>query len=98
MAIPKFLEELSVQQLAEKYNFIVPEIQREYVWGNNEYQILDKFFIDIKEEIKETNGNDNSIQINELQKMLDSVDEQAKTIILNSIEKLSKRDLNIGFL
>ena len=45
MAVQKYLEELSVQQLAGKYNFIVPEIQREYVWGNNDYNILDKFFI-----------------------------------------------------
>lgn len=98
MEVQKFLEELSVQQLTEKYNFIVPEIQREYVWGNNDYQILDKFFNDIKEAFKETKDNNNSIQINELQKMLDVVDEQTKTGILNAIEKLSKRDLNIGFL
>lgn len=98
MAIQNFLEELSVQQLAEKYNFIVPEIQREYVWGNNDYQILDKFFTDIKEAINENNSNGANIKLNKFHKMLEVVDEQTKIGILSAMNKLSKKDLNIGFL
>ena len=71
MAVQKYLEELSVQQLAGKYNFIVPEIQREYVWGNNDYNILDKFFTDIKEAIKEnTTNEEDAAQIKVLEKTL----------------------------
>jgi len=100
MAVQKFLEELSVQQLITKYNFIVPEIQREYVWGNNEFKILDKFFSDIKEAINESNTNElDSIQIHGLEKMLERADEKDKDNIRNLIDTyLSKKDLNIGFL
>ena len=43
------MEEVSVEELIGKYNLIVPEIQREYVWGNNDFQILDTFIEDIKD-------------------------------------------------
>jgi hypothetical protein len=100
MAIQKYLEELSVQQLAGKYNFIVPEIQREYVWGNNDYNILDKFFTDIKEAIKEnTTNEEDAVQIKVLEKTLERADEKDKDSIKNIIDTyLSKKDLNIGFL
>lgn len=38
--------ETSVRELLVRYNIIVPEIQREYVWGANE-ELLKKFFADI---------------------------------------------------
>ena len=100
MAVQKYLEELSVQQLAGKYNFIVPEIQREYVWGNNDYNILDKFFTDIKEAIKEnTTNEEDAAQIKVLEKTLERADEKDKDSIRNIIDTyLSKKDLNIGFL
>lgn len=41
------MEELNISELLEKYNFVVPEIQREYVWGNNP-EILSNFFTDLK--------------------------------------------------
>jgi len=42
---------IQVEQLINKYNSIISEIQREYVWGNNDFNILDKFFNDIKKAI-----------------------------------------------
>lgn len=100
MAVQKYLEELSVQQLISNYNFIVPEIQREYVWGNNDYQILDKFFCDIKDAIKESTTNEEeSTQIKGLEKMLERADDKDKESIIKLIDTyLSKKDLNIGFL
>lgn len=100
MALQKYLEELSVQQLIGKYNFIVPEIQREYVWGNNDFNILDKFFTDIKEAIKEnTTNEEEEAQIKALEKTLERADEKDKDTIRNIIDTyLSKKDLNIGFL
>lgn len=100
MAVQKFLEELSIQQLAEKYSFIVPEIQREYVWGNNDFKILDKFFYDIKEAIRVHATNDNNeAQINAMEKMLERADDKDKDSIRKMIDTyLSKKDLNIGFL
>lgn len=42
-----FMAELSVYQLLEQFNFYVPEIQREYVWGKNHRNILSSFCDDI---------------------------------------------------
>lgn len=41
------MEDLNISELLKRYNFIVPEIQREYVWGNNN-EILLNFFNDLK--------------------------------------------------
>ncbi len=53
MSTNNTMEELSVKELMTKYNLIVPEIQREYVWGNNEFDILDVFIQDIKDGYKD---------------------------------------------
>lgn len=100
MAVQIYLEELSVHQLAGKFNFIIPEIQREYVWGNNEYQILDKFFADIKDAIQEKSSyTENDAQIKMLEQTLERADDKDKDSIRNIIDTyLSKKDLNIGFL
>lgn len=100
MAVQKFLEELSVQQLVGKYNFIIPEIQREYVWGNNDYFILDKFFNDVKEVINESKTNkEDKTQIELWEKMLERADDKDKESIKSLIDRyISKKDLNIGFL
>jgi len=41
------MEEVSVEQLISNYNLVVPEIQREYVWGLNTHGILETFISDI---------------------------------------------------
>ena len=38
----RYMEEFSVEELISKFNFYVPEIQREYVWGKNNKEILEK--------------------------------------------------------
>ena len=45
-----FLKEENLLTLFSQNNFIVPEIQREYVWGENEKVITD-FLKDIKSKI-----------------------------------------------
>jgi uncharacterized protein with ParB-like and HNH nuclease domain len=49
MSTSEQMEELSVADIIERYNLIIPEIQREYVWGNNDYDILDLFLLDIRD-------------------------------------------------
>ena len=100
MPIQKSLEELSIQRLIEKYNFIIPEIQREYVWGNNEFNILDKFFSDIKETFNESNiKSEDQRVIESLEEKLRDANESDKAAIKNLIDTYySKKDLNIGFL
>jgi hypothetical protein len=100
MAVQNFLEESSVEQLINKYNFIIPEIQREYVWGNNDFNILDKFFNDIKEATKEGSSDEEAaLQMKSLEKMLEKADDKDKENIKKLIDTyLSKKDLNIGFL
>jgi hypothetical protein len=92
------LEELSVQQLVEKHNFVIPEIQREYVWGSNEHSILDKFFHDIKEGIREkVTGAKDLSKIAVLEQMLEQAEAEDREAIAKMLEKY-KKDMNIGFV
>lgn len=47
-----FLKEENLLTLLSQNNFIVPEIQREYVWGNNE-KVIRGFFTELKNKIGE---------------------------------------------
>lgn len=100
MPIQKSLEELSIQQLVDKYNFIIPEIQREYVWGNNEFNILDKFFSDIKETVDEINTNvDDARIIQSIEAKLRGANEREEESIRKIIDTyFLQKYLNIGFL
>jgi uncharacterized protein with ParB-like and HNH nuclease domain len=45
-----YLKEENLLTLLSQNNFIVPEIQREYVWGENE-GVITKFLSDLKNKI-----------------------------------------------
>lgn len=45
-----FLKEENLLTLLSQNNFIIPEIQREYVWGNNE-DVIKKFLTNLKDKI-----------------------------------------------
>lgn len=47
-----FLKEENLLTLLSQNNFIIPEIQREYVWGNNE-KVITKFLNELKTKIGE---------------------------------------------
>lgn len=40
------MEKKSIYNLLKEYNFVVPEIQREYVWGNNK-SVIETFILDL---------------------------------------------------
>lgn len=97
----KGLEEVSVEAILKLYNLIVPEIQREYVWGFNEHNIIDVFIQDIIDgEAHKKNGQD--LQIEELKKMLalKSASNDIKNTLEILIQKMNEEssELNIGFL
>ncbi|MDQ8747840.1 GmrSD restriction endonuclease domain-containing protein [Elizabethkingia miricola] len=97
----KGLEEVSVEAILKLYNLIVPEIQREYVWGFNEHNIIDVFIQDIIDgEAHKKNGQD--LQIEELKKMLalQSTSNDIKNTLEILIQKMNEEssELNIGFL
>jgi uncharacterized protein with ParB-like and HNH nuclease domain len=97
------MEELSVLELTNKYNFIVPEIQREYVWGKNENQILDSFFNDITEKYQNLEAL-TKVSYRELKNTInptlnEDFTKDTLAIIENELEKFqSNRSMNIGFL
>lgn len=94
MAKNKYMHESSVEELFEELNFFVPEIQREYVWGFNEREILDAFCEDL------INGKDAQRKNEELDKRiaeLTAKQEYSKIQELISSVKEAK-PLNIGFL
>lgn len=93
------MEELNVFQIINKYNLIVPEIQREYVWGNNEFDILDLFFDDI-EEGANNESNDKGNLRNLKEELLKKIDQEDVNSIKEEIDNLFNKSqaINIGFL
>lgn len=91
------MEELSVKDIIDRYNVIIPEIQREYVWGENEI-VLKRFILDLNKSFKEDEQNINSCfttlkgEINKIENEVDNKLEEA----FNKYK--SDRFINIGFL
>ncbi|MFN8274773.1 MAG: DUF262 domain-containing protein [Flavobacteriaceae bacterium] len=103
MSSQKAMQEVSVAELLSNYNLIVPEIQREYVWGFNNFNILDIFIQDIKEGFTQNSQLNQSTQseIETLKKLVDSSTNNSIKNSLNSVIKeleAKKNPLNIGFL
>lgn len=101
MSTNNVMEELSVKELMAKYNLIVPEIQREYVWGNNEFDILDVFIQDIKDGYAEyLHKKDNpSKELQNLISLLEHSPESSKDALQKAIDcMLYSQNINIGFL
>lgn len=95
------MEELSVKELMTKYNLIVPEIQREYVWGNNEFDILDVFIQDIKDGYVDYlhHKKNPSMELQNLISLLEHSPESSKDAFQKAIDCISySQNLNIGFL
>ncbi|WP_300436548.1 DUF262 domain-containing protein [Christiangramia sp.] len=88
------MKEVSVEELFDNYNFFVPEIQREYVWGHNYREILDIFFNDLKEAKSNSSAtSQNQQKISELAQKgeYDKIKE-----LLGQME--DSHPMNIGFL
>ncbi|MFV8356844.1 GmrSD restriction endonuclease domain-containing protein [Flavobacterium sp. XS1P32] len=103
MSTQKSMLEVSVKELINNYNLIVPEIQREYVWGFNGYGILDTFLSDINEGFKNSKKDDNkpNIEIDTIKGLLANATDATTIKSLNTIlEGLTTKPtpLNIGFL
>lgn len=105
MASNDTMQEMSVAQIIDKHNLIVPEIQREYVWGFNWNNILETFIEDLKTAYQTTNGSkgDASSELATLKKLLARTENEAvKHELLKEIQETELRaqgqDLNIGFL
>ena len=95
------LQEVSVEEILHHYNLIVPEIQREYVWGYNAHNIVNIFINDI---LEGRNTKDIEIQSKKenLQNMIDSPDIpfEAKEALKTAVQQMADASLamNIGFL
>jgi uncharacterized protein with ParB-like and HNH nuclease domain len=90
------MEELNVAQIISKYNLIIPEIQREYVWGNNDFDILDLFFTDIIESSKQESNDKIEELKKELLQKVSHGDFNSINFLKDEIDKL--QTFNIGFL
>ena len=96
MSKGKFMKELSVEELIDELNFFVPEIQREYVWGHNERDILDLFFEDLKD------GRSSAPTTEEVTAQIEALASTGK-VSKKVLEKLTQsmedsKPMNIGFL
>ncbi|MCB9251731.1 MAG: DUF262 domain-containing protein [Flavobacteriales bacterium] len=103
MSSIKAMQEISVEELMCNYNLIVPEIQREYVWGFNDNGILDTFILDIKEGYKKNKDTSNfpKSELEAIKKLIlnsnDVIAKNSLNKIINNINNTSD-PLNIGFL
>lgn len=89
-----YMKEYSVEELLNEFSFYVPEIQREYVWGRNDRNILSAFCNDIIE------GKKQAINETQLQQKISKLTEEKK---FSEIAKLLGEDneanqVNIGFI
>jgi len=95
------MKQVSVSELLKEHSLVVPEIQREYVWGKNDYDILDTFLEDIKKGFK--NNNQEDINENPLQKLLEKATIEEREAIKLLLDKSNEAKgfnnfMNIGFL
>lgn len=88
------MAELSVFELLDQFNFFVPEIQREYVWGKNNRNILGSFCEDIIE------GKITAPDEKLIQKKITALASENKYEEIAQLlkDKESGNPLNIGFL
>jgi uncharacterized protein with ParB-like and HNH nuclease domain len=103
MSAKKSMEEVSVAELIGKYNMIVPEIQREYVWGLNKNDILNTFINDIKGGVAESvlKKENSKASIDVFKNLYESsTDDTQKRTIQKLMQELGANlgGLNIGFL
>lgn len=95
------LQEVSVEEVLHYYNLIVPEIQREYVWGYNAHNIVDIFINDIVEG-RSTKDIEIQSKKENIQNMIDSPDipVEAKEALKMAVQQMADASLpmNIGFL
>ena len=95
------LQEVSVEEIIHHYNLIVPEIQREYVWGYNIHNIVNIFINDIVEG-RNTKDIEIQSQKDNLQNMIDSPDIpfEAKEALKTAVQQMADASvaMNIGFL
>lgn len=95
------LQEVSVENILQHYNLIVPEIQREYVWGYNAHNIIDVFISDV---IEGRSTKDCKIQLERenLQKLIESpsLPDETKATLKAALHQMNDASLamNIGFL
>ena len=93
------LQEVSVEYMLKYYNLIVPEIQREYVWGYNTHGIVDVFLTDIEEGRKQSNVQKNSDK-EEILKLMTStkISAELKEMLEKTLVSTEGTEINIGFL
>lgn len=46
------IEKKTMRELLGNYHLVVPEIQREYVWGNNPNSVLEQFLASLSNRLK----------------------------------------------
>ena len=95
------LKEVAIDQILDSNNLIVPEIQREYVWGFKEHKILNTFLEDLIEGKSNLSGN-NSEEIKQITNLINAettpqISKQALQVALDAMVN-EHNDLNIGFL
>ncbi|AWI25797.1 DUF262 domain-containing protein [Flavobacterium pallidum] len=96
------MEQLSIKDIIKKKNLIVPEIQREYVWGLISNQILEEFLQDIIIGLKDSKKHE-GLKKEALDNKIKSIFEEKGSDGLAEIQKIkdefhAEKAMDIGFL
>lgn len=100
MSMSKPMREVSVEEMLQQYNLVVPEIQREYVWGFNQYRVFETFLEDLKEGRQFEEDLPEEVKSLEQAAKNPSIDEVTRKGLLTVLENMRKPgpSMNIGFL
>lgn len=94
------MKEVSVEEILNQFSLIVPEIQREYVWGLNQYGIFEAFLKDIKDGFQ--SEGEVPAEVKSLQATIENplLDDAIKQNLISLLEGMKKPvvAMNIGFL
>lgn len=94
------MKQVSITEILREHSLVVPEIQREYVWGRNDYGILDTFLEDIKTAFN--NKAEENPDINTLKNLFKNTTAEESKVLSSLMSRLSAdsatSQMNIGFL
>ena len=95
------MKQASVFEILKEHRLVVPEIQREYVWGRNDYDILDTFLEDILNNFR--NKESSSEPDEKLSQLFEKASVEEREALKALIKKTrssetTNNNMNIGFL
>lgn len=94
------MDERAVGALIHQFNIVVPEIQREYVWGFNRDGVFANFIADLIKSFQQSQTVVHNNAYDKLQQLYNASDEEIKAYLYPILiqQQVSLSSVNIGFI